>query len=120
MQLIAMREFPERDSPGHCDFLFRRADGSFYLEKATGLEPHQVDSLIVEIDLQTVFNWLRHEPEEIKRAIVDGGRVRVQDSCLGSERPRSSIVIEWLTENRWWRLPNLHSGRFWLWSGCPG
>ena len=57
-----------------CDFLFGRADGSFCIEEADGCAPHQPGSLLVDVSLNGVYDWYKYRPDQITRAMIDGGK----------------------------------------------
>ena len=95
MQLIATRTYREAgggtDDLADCDFLFRRADGSFFIEEAEGCAPHEPSSQSVEVSLDGDYDRYKDRPEEITRAGIDGGKsapgssVTTQNNLHGRE-----------------------------------
>jgi hypothetical protein len=75
MQLIATRTYRDGgDGLVYCDFPFRRPDGRFCIEEASGCEPHQSDSHLVEVELAGALAWLKYRPDQIRHAVIEGGR----------------------------------------------
>ena len=104
MQLIATRTYRDGgDGLVYCDFLFRRPDGRFRIEEASGCEPHQSDSHLVELELAGALAWLKYRPDQIKHAVIEGGKGRTTGRSSAApppamRRPRYA----WLNNLAWW------------------
>ena len=47
------------------DFLFRRGEGSIFIEQAQGCAPHEPSSEIVEVSLDGIYDWYKDRPDQI-------------------------------------------------------
>ena len=70
MQLIATSRRPagRAERVANREFLFRRLNGSFMVEKTDDGRSSQID-----LSLESGYQWLAYRPEQIKRTVIRGG-----------------------------------------------
>ena len=105
MQLIATRTYREAgggtDDLAYCDFLFRRGEGSFFIEQAEGCAPHEPSSQIVEVSLDGIYDWYKDRPDQITRAVIDGGKSAPGTSVTTQSNLHSRQYERWLANMQW-------------------